>query len=180
MTAVLFSHFAVVIPVYVRDNGPVPRRMAHLLAPEVERHPQQDHGRRDACQCPVRVLVARFRHPRVRVEGEEEPKQSWPETGNEINLSLACLTDVGHRRRGRLTLESHHGERDFAGHRAVAVDDVDETDVCALGNGEVHCRKACQNPLARDSPPRSSQHNLQSPRPMVGHIQCSLCWMPTP
>ncbi len=86
--------------------------MPDLLAPKVQRDPAHQHHRRDGRHGAVRVEVARLSHPRVGVEGQQEAKQR---------------------------LESHDGERDLARHGPVRVDDVDETDVGALDDGEVDC-----------------------------------------
>ncbi len=38
-----------------------------------------------------------------------------------------------------LTLESHHGQRDLAGNWPVSIDDIYQTDVRTLHDGEVYC-----------------------------------------
>ncbi|EAQ93329.1 hypothetical protein CHGG_01564 [Chaetomium globosum CBS 148.51] len=107
----LLAHFAVVVPVDVRNNPPPPGGMADLLAPEEQRDPSEQHGRRDGRHHAVCLQVASLGNPRVGVEGEQKPKQA---------------------------LERHDGRGDLPGHGAVGVDDVDERHVGALDDGKVY------------------------------------------
>lgn len=96
----------------IRHNPPPPGNMPDPLAPNIQRHPpENDHGR-DGRHDAIRILVARLRNPRIRVERQQEAKER---------------------------LEPHHRERDFARHGPVGVDHVDQTDVCALDGGKVYC-----------------------------------------
>lgn len=108
----LLAYLAVLAPVNVRNNRPLPSGVADLLAPDIQGHPHKDHNRRDGRHDAVCILISRLGDPSIGVERQQEPEER---------------------------LEAHNGECDLACYGSVGVDDVDKADVGSLDGCEVYC-----------------------------------------
>jgi len=77
----LLANFPIVIPMDIRNNGPVPGKMSNPFAPNVERDPQYENYGGDSCHSPIGVLIARLFHPGIGIERKQETKEGYSAQG---------------------------------------------------------------------------------------------------
>ncbi len=96
---------------YVGNDPPSPSGVAHLLSPDIQRHPHEDDCCGNSGHDAIGSLVPRFLGPSVCVKRQEKAKKR---------------------------LEAHHAKGDLSGDRSIGIDHVDQRDVGPLHDREIH------------------------------------------